>query len=119
MSTCAKQQKCYYTISGVVLLLAWGIEVCCPAPPLIFPTGWLQVQLNSIRESQTKLVEMHERSKTITRSADMKELREKMQVGPGAWCCPGGQRLAVQGELLLTSLANAVTVLHIFSLMGH
>eukprot|EP00891_Asterochloris_glomerata_P001953 jgi/Astpho2/1953/Aster-00466 len=40
----------------------------------------IKVQLNSIRESQTKLVEMHERSKTITRSADMKELREKMQV---------------------------------------
>lgn len=35
--------------------------------------------LGNIRRNQVKLSEAHERSKTVTRSAEMKEIREKMQ----------------------------------------
>lgn len=35
--------------------------------------------LGNIRRNQVKLSEAHERSKTVTRSAEMKEIRERMQ----------------------------------------
>lgn len=40
----------------------------------------LQAQLALIKKNQEKLLIAHERSKTITRSAEMKEIRERMQV---------------------------------------
>lgn len=39
-----------------------------------------QAQLSQIKKNQEKLLIAHERSKTITRSAEMKEIRERMQV---------------------------------------
>ena len=39
-----------------------------------------QAQLALIKKNQEKLLIAHERSKTITRSAEMKEIRERMQV---------------------------------------
>lgn len=39
----------------------------------------LQALLANIRGSQVKLQENHERSKTVTRSKDMKVIREAMQ----------------------------------------
>lgn len=40
----------------------------------------LQGQLSQIKKNQEKLLIAHEKSKTITRSAEMKEIRERMQV---------------------------------------
>ncbi len=40
-----------------------------------------QSLLASVRHFQQKLQDSHERSKTVTRSADMKVIRESMQVG--------------------------------------
>lgn len=40
----------------------------------------LQVQFATIKEIQQKVLTAHERTKTITRSADMMEIRETMQV---------------------------------------
>jgi hypothetical protein len=49
-------------------------------------SGWFtslnsgaQNLLANIRRTQLKLSEAHERSKTVTRSAEMKEIRERMQ----------------------------------------
>ena len=39
-----------------------------------------QTLLAAIRRSQVKLQESHERSKTVTRSKEMKVIRETMQV---------------------------------------
>lgn len=40
-----------------------------------------------IRRNQGRLQEAHERSKMVTRSEEMKKLREQMQVGsPGRLC---------------------------------
>lgn len=46
-------------------------------PPCAAP----QNLLASIRQSQGKLQESHERSKVVTRGADMRTLRDAMQVG--------------------------------------
>ena len=40
-----------------------------------------------IRRNQGRLQEAHERSKTVTRTEDMKKLREQMQVVAAAGCC--------------------------------
>lgn len=42
-----------------------------------------------IRRNQGRLQEAHERSKTVTRSEEMKKLREQMQAGAAEWCCCG------------------------------
>ena len=47
-----------------------------------------QSLLASIRHFQQKLQDSHERSKTVTRSADMKVIRNNMQVGSRAQSCP-------------------------------
>jgi len=38
-----------------------------------------------IRRNQGRLQEAHERSKTVTRTEEMKKLREQMQVGVGLY----------------------------------
>ena len=43
-------------------------------------TRALQKQLANIRQIQGKLQQSHERSKVVTRGADMRQLREEMQV---------------------------------------
>lgn len=55
-------------------------------------TWALQKQLANIRQIQGKLQQSHERSKVVTRGADMRQLREEMQV---RFCPPGSHTLAV------------------------
>ena len=40
----------------------------------------LQGLLGGIRDKQRKLQEAHERTKTVTRTGEMKDIRERMQV---------------------------------------
>jgi hypothetical protein len=44
----------------------------------MWPAG--QGLLGGIRDKQRKLQEAHERTKTVTRTGEMKEIRERMQV---------------------------------------
>ncbi len=46
-----------------------------------------QSLLASIRHFQQKLLDNHERSKTVTRSADMQTIRNQMQVCAAFCCC--------------------------------
>ena len=55
--------------------LGHRVLVCIPSVLLL-----LQGQLSQIKKNQEKLLIAHEKSKTITRSAEMKEIRERMQV---------------------------------------
>lgn len=43
-----------------------------------------QSMMADIRRNQGRLQEAHERSKTVTRSEEMKKLREQMQAGAAA-----------------------------------
>ena len=50
-----------------------------------------------IRRNQGRLQEAHERSKTVTRSEEMKKLREQMQAR-AAWGLPCGAGRAAAGS---------------------
>ena len=52
----------------------------------------MQGLLGGIRDKQRKLQEAHERTKTVTRTGEMKEIRERMQARPS---------ITVLGALLL------------------
>ena len=50
----------------------------------------MQGLLGGIRDRQRKLQEAHERTKTVTRTGEMKGIRERMQARfpkPLAWLC--------------------------------
>jgi hypothetical protein len=56
-------------------------HACKPSVALSASRTWaLQKQLANIRQIQGKLQQSHERSKVVTRGADMRQLREEMQV---------------------------------------
>ena len=56
-------------------------HACKPSVVLSASRTWaLQKQLANIRQIQGKLQQSHERSKVVTRGADMRQLREEMQV---------------------------------------
>ena len=51
-----------------------------------------------IRRNQGRLQEAHERSKTVTRSEEMKKLREQMQVRGVGWGCGARARCRVPAK---------------------
>lgn len=62
-----------------------------------------------IRRNQGRLQEAHERSKTVTRSEEMKKLREQMQVGAAAVGSAPCALLCGCGALGLTAQKDGAT----------
>jgi len=78
---------CFYDMLSLNLIHL-PVYVLCDDQALTLSTALLsQAQLSQIKKNQEKLLIAHERSKTITRSAEMKEIRERMQVRKQKGAC--------------------------------